>query len=64
MQPSSMESSLMRFPFFLLVVVTLTGCATAKAIVPSLDGKPRVPINKQVPPQVVNPAVTNATRGE
>lgn len=39
----------MKQVLFFLSVVALTGCATDRAIVPSLEGKPRVKINAATP---------------
>ena len=32
-----------------LLIILVAGCATTKAIVPALEGKPRIKINQQVP---------------
>ncbi|HCP6903073.1 hypothetical protein [Shigella flexneri] len=47
----------------LLFAAALAGCATnaRPPVVPSLEGKPRVQINKQVPPQA---APSNQREGE
>lgn len=48
----------------IMLALALTGCATNHAIVPSLEGKPRVKINKQVPQQTAPVTTTNETKGE
>jgi len=50
--------------FFLLLVATLAGCATNKAVLPSLEGKPRIQINKQMPAPSASPASTSETQGK
>lgn len=44
----------MKKAFVVLLVASLAGCATNKAVLPSLEGKPRVKINAAAP--VVAPA--------
>lgn len=39
----------MKRVFVMMLVVALAGCATNKAVLPSLEGKPRVKINHQEP---------------
>lgn len=39
----------MKKTFVVLLVVALAGCATNKAVLPSLEGKPRVKINAATP---------------
>nr|BCT99796.1 type IV secretion system protein VirB7 [uncultured bacterium] len=39
----------MKQAFVVLLVVALAGCATNKAVLPSLEGKPRVKINATAP---------------
>jgi hypothetical protein len=48
----------------ILLAFALTGCATNHAIVPSLEGKPRVKINKPVPKLPAPAPSTNETKGE
>jgi hypothetical protein len=52
----------MKQAFVVLLVAALAGCATNKAVLPSLEGKPRVKINAAVPtaPQVEPVAATPA----
>jgi len=45
----------MKFLSSLILAAVLTGCATTGAVVPALEGKPRVSINKQVPPETAPP---------
>ena len=47
-----------------LVSIALTGCATNKAVVPSLEGKPRVKINQQVPASTAQAPVNTNTQVE
>lgn len=42
----------MKKAFVVLLVASLAGCATNQAVLPSLEGKPRVKINKTVPEQI------------
>lgn len=44
--------------FLMLLVAALAGCATNKAVVPSLEGKPRVKINASVPAAATTTAGT------
>lgn len=47
-----------------LMLATLCGCASHQAVVPSLEGKPRIQINKQpqAKPAIASP--NNAVQGE
>ncbi|MHC8297734.1 hypothetical protein [Pseudomonas sp. LB3P58] len=47
-----------------LLLATLCGCASHKAVVPSLEGKPRIQINKQSQEKPVLAAPVNAVQGE
>ena len=40
-----------QFAVLLAVALALAGCATDKAVVPDLEGKPRVKINQQAVPE-------------
>lgn len=51
----------------LLLAAALAGCASTRPpVVPSLEGKPRVPINKQQPTPITPAAAStvNQTQGE
>lgn len=54
----------MKQAFVVLLVVALAGCATNKAVLPSLEGKPRVKINQQAPVPAAPAPVTNETKGK
>lgn len=54
----------MKQAFLILLIAALAGCATNKAVVPSLEGKPRVKINQQVPASTAPAPVNNNTQGE
>ncbi|WP_372371949.1 conjugal transfer protein TraI [Xanthomonas axonopodis] len=45
----------------LAVLALLAGCASHSAVVPALDGRARVPVNKQVPaqPPLAQPATSS-----
>lgn len=48
----------------LLLAVSIAGCAANNAVLPSLEGKPRIKINQQEPhPQAPNQN-TNGLKGE
>lgn len=54
----------MKQAIVVLLVAALAGCAANKAVVPSLEGKPRVKINKQAPVPAAPAPVINKTEGE
>jgi uncharacterized protein YceK len=54
----------MKKAFIVLLVIALSGCATNKAVLPSLKGKPRVKINQQAPVPATPAPVINKTKGE
>jgi hypothetical protein len=56
----------MKKTFVVLLVAALAGCATNKAVLPSLEGKPRVKINASAPvvASVVAPAAPVAATPE
>lgn len=53
----------MKQAFVLLLVIAFVGCATNKAVLPSLQGKPRVKVNQQAPVPAAPAPVTNETGG-
>lgn len=49
----------------LCLVAMLAGCASNAAVVPALEGRARVPVNKQIPAQVpVTQQPTSSAQGE
>jgi len=54
----------MKQAFLMLLIAALAGCATNKAVLPSLEGKPRVKINQQAPAPAAPAPVNNDTQGE
>ena len=46
--PYDRKNQQMRQNFLIFFIATLTGCAADRAILPSLEGKPRVKINRHV----------------
>jgi PBP1b-binding outer membrane lipoprotein LpoB len=54
----------MNHTFLILLIVALAGCANNKAVVPSLEGKPRVKINQQVPASTAQAPVNTNTQVE
>lgn len=54
----------MKQAFVVLLVAALAGCATDKAVLPSLEGKPRIKINQHAPAPAAPAPVTNKTEGE
>ncbi|WP_426197158.1 hypothetical protein [Massilia sp. DWR3-1-1] len=48
----------------IFLFAALAGCASNKAVLPTLEGKPRIPINKQVPASPVAASSINQAQGE
>lgn len=54
----------MKRAFAFLLLATLCGCASQHAVVPSLEGKPRIQINKQPQAKTTPASPNNAVQGE
>jgi type IV secretion system protein VirB7 len=43
----------------IFLLAALAGCASSKSVLPSLEGKPRIPVNKQIPAAPVTVSSVN-----
>lgn len=54
----------MKYTFTFLLFAALSGCASSQAVVPELEGKSRVQINKTPAAKAVLAAPQNSVQGE